>query len=140
MWRVVLSFFCGLCVSALLLGAASVYVFHDVDKDLLGKWNIAFSYLAGEALFFALLVTIGTAILTQFGRMVVGLRPAVPTPKLGFSAGIVIGIVQYPFEFLVRKVADEHYAFWSYAYIVLSIIVPSAIFIAACRRRHDPTS
>jgi hypothetical protein len=140
MWRVVLSFFCGVCVSALLLSAASVYVFHDVDKDLIGKWNIAFGYLAGEVLFFALLVTIGTAILTQISRMVAGLRPALPAPKLGFILGASIGVIQYPFEFLVRKVADKHYDFWSYAYIVLSILIPSALLIAACRRQHDPTS
>jgi len=140
MWRVLLSFFRGVCLSALLLGAVSVYVLHDVDKDLIGKWNIAFRDLAVEVFLFGLLVTLGTSILTQIGRMVAGLRPAVPAPKLGFNWGASIGLVQYPFEFLVRKVADEHYAFWSYAYIVLSILVPSAVFIAACRRQHDPTS
>jgi len=140
MWRVVLSFFRGVCLSALLLGAVSVYVFHDVDRDLIGKWNIAFRYLAGEVLLFGLLVTLGTTILTQIGRIVAGLRSAVPAPKLGFILGASIGVIQYPFESLVRKVADEHYAFWSYAYIVLSILVPSTIFIAACRKQHDATS
>jgi hypothetical protein len=139
MWRVVLSFFCGVCLSALLLGAISVYVFHDVDKDLVGKWNIAFRYLAGEVLLFGLLVTLGTAILTQIGRMVAGLRSTVPAPKLGFILGASIGLVQYPFEFLVRKLADEHYNFWSYAYIALSILVPSAVFVAASRKQHLPS-
>jgi uncharacterized membrane protein SpoIIM required for sporulation len=138
MWRVVLSFFRGVCLSALLLGAVSVYVFHDVDKDLIGKCNIAFRYLAGEVLFFGLLVTLGTAILTQIGRMVAGLRPAVPPTKLGFIVGVSVGLVQYPFEFLVRKVANEHYDFWIYTYIGLSILVPFAVFIAACRKPHPP--
>jgi hypothetical protein len=124
----------------LLLSAVSVYVFHDLDKQLIGKWDLAFRDLAGEVLVFALMVARGTAVLTQIGRMVAGLRPAVPTPKLGLIAGASIGLVQYPFEFLLPNVADEQCDFWIYAYIVLSILASSAVFMAACRRQDVPAS
>jgi hypothetical protein len=138
MWGLVLSFFRGICLSALLLSAVSVYVFHDVEKQLIGKWDLAFRGLVEEALLFAILVTLGTAVLTQIGRMVAGFRPAVPPTKLGFIVGASVGLVQYPFEFLVRKVADEHYDFWIHTYIVLAILVPSAVFIVACRKQPPP--
>ena len=138
MWRLIFSFFRGICVSALVLSAASVYLFHDVDKQLIGKWDLAFRGLVEEVLIFAILVTLGTAVLTQIGRMVAGIRPAVPLTKLGFIVGAAVGLVQYPFEFLVRKVAAEHYDFWIYTYIALSILVSSVVFIAACRKQPTP--
>jgi hypothetical protein len=109
MWWLVLSFFRGICLSALLLRAVSVYVFHDAEKQLIGKWDLAFRGLVEEVLLFAILATLGTAVLTQIGRMVAGFRPAGPPTKLGFIVGASVGLVQYPLEFLVRKVADEHY-------------------------------
>jgi hypothetical protein len=135
MWLLILNFCRGILLSGVLLSAVSVYIFHDVDKELIGKWNIAFRGLLGELFLFGFFVALGTAVLTQLGRLIGNLRPAVPSPKLGFIVGIGVILAQYPVEYLIRKIALERYGFGLDLYIILSMVIPSAVFIEACRRQ-----
>jgi hypothetical protein len=59
MWRLILNFYRGFLLSGIFLNAVAVYIFHDVDKELIGKWNIAFRDLLGELLLFGLFAAIG---------------------------------------------------------------------------------
>jgi len=135
MWRLILSFCRGILLAGVLLNAVSVYIFHDVDKELIGKWNIAFRDLLGELFLFGLFVVLGTAMLTQLGRLLAKLRPAVPSPKLGFFVGICVILAQYPVEYLIRKISLTRYGFGLDLYIILSMVIPSVVFIVACRRQ-----
>ena len=44
-------------VAVLPVNAVSVYVLHDVDKDRVGRWNLAFLELCEEFLIFSALAT-----------------------------------------------------------------------------------
>ena len=54
----------------------SVYIFHDVDKEMVGQWDLVFIGLAVEALIFSVGITILAITLTH-------LRQVVPNPKVG---------------------------------------------------------
>ena len=122
------------------MNAVSVYIFHDVDKELIGKWNIAFRDLLGELLLFGFLVVLVAGALTQLGRLIAKLRPAVPSPKLGFIVGVCVALAQYPVEYITRKIAVEHYSFGLDLYIILSVVIPSVVFIVACRKQQRSTT
>jgi len=140
MWRFVLSLFLGILASTLALSALAVYAFHDVDAEMFGKWDVAFVELVLEFLLFSIAITLGSGVLTYLGRFIFCRRSLAPTQKLGLLVGAIIGIVQYPFETVVRLVADEHYDFWSYAYILRSIIVSSVVFTIFCARQGTSSS
>ena len=66
----------GFLLVTLLLGAISVYIFHDVDKEMAGQWDLVFIGLAVEALIFSVGITILAITLTH-------LKQVVPNPKIG---------------------------------------------------------
>jgi hypothetical protein len=47
----------------------SVYIFHDMDKEMAGQRDLAFIGLAVEALIFSLGIIIGAITLTYLGRI-----------------------------------------------------------------------
>jgi len=134
MWRVTLNYYRGILVSALSLNLVIVYIFHDVDQDLVGKWNKAFEYLAVETLIWAFLIALATLLLTQAGRIVIGLRPGVPPSKLGTAVGLVVGFTQYIWDFLMRKLTDQHNDLWLFVFMLLAAFTSAAIFVSACRK------
>ncbi|HKE08357.1 MAG TPA: hypothetical protein VKB48_11045 [Candidatus Acidoferrum sp.] len=66
----------GFLLVTLLLGAISVYIFHDVDKEMAGQWDLVFIGLAVEALIFLVGITMLAITLTH-------LKQVVPNPKVG---------------------------------------------------------
>src|SRR2546430_2357046 len=81
--------FCG----ALFSAAISVYVFHDVDKDSIGRWNEAFAGLCAESVWFTVVVGGGVALLTWLGRHLFHLKGYPPRSKLGLFLGIGVGVL-----------------------------------------------
>jgi len=84
MRRAILLFMLGVFCAALFIGAISVYVFHDVDKDEIGHWNEAFAGLSIELVLFTLIIGGGVALLTFLGRHLFHLKGYAPRSKLGF--------------------------------------------------------
>jgi hypothetical protein len=67
MWRVASVFFWGMISTALLTNALSVYVLHDVDRNMIGKWNDAFLQLTFELIILAVITSRVLGILIHFG-------------------------------------------------------------------------
>lgn len=64
MLRTIFLFMLGMFGTGLLNAALSVYLLHDVDKDMIGRWNEAFAGLCGEMVLFTLVIGAGVALLT----------------------------------------------------------------------------
>jgi hypothetical protein len=73
MWRLTSRFFTGMFATPMLTNAAAVYLFHDVDSDRIGKWNLASGELTLEFLIFGLVVAIPFVLLTWIGTRGIGL-------------------------------------------------------------------
>jgi hypothetical protein len=117
----------GILSAALLLSAVSVYLFHDVDKDMIGRWNEAFAGLCTESVLFALIVGGGVTLLTLLGRHLFHLKGYSPRAKLGFILGIAVTALQYPWDYVGRlafpKLADSSLGLYLMVAIVLCSIV-----------------
>jgi hypothetical protein len=46
----------GVFCTALFSSAITVYIFHDVDKDMTGRWNDAFAGLCTGSVLFTMIV------------------------------------------------------------------------------------
>ena len=89
--------------AALPIAAASVYLLHDVDRDMLGRLNDAFLGLCTESTLFALVVGGAAGLLATLGRSVLHLGGYSPRAITGFFAGIGVTICQYPWDIVARK-------------------------------------
>ena len=67
MWRAIRLLVLGIFCTALFLGAISVYIFHDVDKNKIGHWNEAFADLSIEAVVFSLIISGAVWLLALLG-------------------------------------------------------------------------
>lgn len=127
MRRSILFLMLGIFCTSLFIAAISVYVFHDVDHDQIGRWNEAFARLCVEGVLFTLTVAGPAWLLTLLGQRLFHLRDYSPRPKLGLFLGIGLTIFQYPWEFAGRKLfprlADSFLSFYLIAAIVLCAIV-----------------
>jgi hypothetical protein len=136
MWRAILLFMLGVFCAALLTGAVSVYVFRDVDKELIGHWNEAFAAQCTEAVLFTLIVGCGVAVLTFLGRLVFHLSGCSPRLKLAFLLGVGIALLQYLLDFVSRaalpKLADASLS----AYLIVAIALSSVIIIRDGHRQR----
>jgi hypothetical protein len=121
----------GIFCTALLSDAVSVYIFHDVDKDMIGRWNEAFAGLWGESILFTLAIGVGVAVLTWIGRLIFRFKGHPPRAKLGLFLGVVVSVLQYPWDFVGRV------AFPKFADTFLSVYVIVAIFICSIVIVHD---
>jgi len=123
--------------AAVVTNAVAVYLFHDVDADMIGKWNIAFLGLTLEFFIFGLVLTVSFFLLTWIGTIAFGLRQVALNLKLGLVLGIAVMLVQYPAEFTVRKLSTEHSAdSFLLGYILLSPICCAAIILLSARKSH----
>jgi hypothetical protein len=61
-------------------------------------------------LIFGLVVAIPFVLLTWIGTVVLGLRDVTVNLKLGFVPGIAVTLIQYPAEFIMRKLTPAHSA------------------------------
>jgi hypothetical protein len=118
------SIFClivGIFCTALLGSAVSVYLFHDVDRDMVGRLNEAFLALCIESILFALIVGGAAGLLTALGRLAFRLRGYSPYAMPSFFLGVGVTVLQYPWDFSARKL------FPKLADLSLSIYLAAAI-------------
>jgi hypothetical protein len=94
MWRLAYSFIGAMTIAALPLNAISVYLFHDVDDDRVGQWNLAYLELCGEFLILAAVAGTLVFLLTWIGRILLRLQEIPPSPKLAFFLGVLLILAQ----------------------------------------------
>lgn len=123
MWRAIRSLVLGMFFTALFLGAISVYVFHDVDKDRIGHWNQAFAEFSIEAVLFSLVVGGLAWLLALLGRKLLKLGGYSPAARMGLYLGIAVAVLQYPFEFAARKLVPGRADSALSLYIVLAVLI-----------------
>jgi hypothetical protein len=119
----------GIFCSALFIGAISVYVFHDVDHDKIGHWNEAFANLSIEVIAFSLMISGAVWLLALLGRRLFNLRGFSPRAKIGLYVGIATAVLQYPFEFVGRKLVPNLEESLLYFYLVAAIFLCTAILL-----------
>jgi ABC-type Fe3+ transport system permease subunit len=119
----------GIFCTFLLSGAVSVYVFHDVDKDMIGHWDEAFAELFKEGIFFTLLISGATALLTLLGRYLLKLNAYSPHGLLGFFLGIGLTAVQYPCDFVARKVFPNFSDILLVLYMIIAVIFCTVVLL-----------
>lgn len=128
MWRSILLLILGIFCSALFIGAISVYVFHDVDQDKIGYWNEAFANLSIEVVAFSLMISGAVWLLALLGRLF-NLRGFSPRAKIGLYVGIATAVLQYPFEFVGRRLVPNLAESLLYFYLVATIFLCTAILL-----------
>src|ERR1700733_5486766 len=122
MLRSILSLTLGVFSTAILIAAISVYLFHDVDHDQIGRWNQAFAASCFESVLFTLIICGATALLTSLGRYLFHLRDHSPGTALGLFLGIGITVLQYPWDFIARRVFPRFADFSLFVYLVVAIV------------------
>jgi len=127
MFRSIRSLVLGMLCAFLLVGAVSVYIFHDVDQDQVGHWNQAFKGLCIEGVLFSLIIGVPVWLLTFLGRRFFHLKSYSPREMLALVLGISVTVVQYPLEFAVRgflpKLTESFLGLFLIAAIVLCTVV-----------------
>jgi hypothetical protein len=127
--RAVLVLMLGTLCAALSIAAISVYVLHDVDKDQMGRWNEAFAGLCVEFVLFTLIIGAGVALLAFLGRRLFHLKGYSPRPKLAFSLGVGVSVLQYPWEFIGRVLFPKLEDFTLSLYLLVAIVVCSIVIL-----------
>ena len=115
--------------TGLLNAALSVYLLHDVDKDMIGHWNEAFAGLCGEMVLFTLVIGAGVALLTWIGRHLFHLKGYSPRAKLGLFLGVGVSVLQYPWDFAGRATFPEFADAFLIAYMIVAIFVCSIVIV-----------
>ena len=129
MRRSILLFMLGIFCTALLSDAVSVYIFHDVDKDMIGHWNEAFAGLCPEIVLFTLIIGGGVALLTLLGRRLFHLKGYSPRAKSGLFLGIGVTVLQYPWDFVGRTLFPKFADACLSIYLVLAIALCSIVIV-----------
>ena len=120
--------------------AVAVYWLHDVDADLVGRWNLAYRDLTLEVLVFSVVVASCFLLLTWIGKVVFRLRQITKNFKLGLFLGAAVTCLQYPAEFAVRKLTTTHSSdTFLLAYLLLSPVCCAAIVLLDSHKRRPAT-
>jgi len=130
MRRAILLFMLGVFCAALFGGAISVYIFHDVDKDAIGRWNEAFAGLCMEFVLFTLIIGAGVALLVFLGRTLFRLKGYSPRLKLVFPLGIGVSVLQYPWDFIGRALFPTLSDFFLALYLLVAIVVCAIVIVS----------
>ncbi len=125
----ILLFISGIFSSALLISAISVYILHDVDRDQIGHWNEAFAGLAQESILFALFIGAAVALLTALARKFLKLTRSSPRPVLGAVLGMCIPLIQYPWDYAVRKELPALAQLSLICYLVFATAICTALLV-----------
>lgn len=129
MRRAILLLMLGTFCTDLFVAGISVYIFHDVDRDMIGRWNEAFAGLCTESVLFTLVVGGGVAFFTWPGRLFLHLKGHSPRSKVGVFLGMGVTIFQYPWDFVGRmafpKLADSSL----YPYLIVAIVLCSVVLV-----------
>ena len=116
----------------------SVYLLHDVDKDLVGRWNLAFFELCEEFLFFGLIVT-GLFLFSLWcGRALLRI-PTSPNYILAFFMGVLLILLQYPIEVAGRMVLPSSVDLVRGLYLLLRPMFCAVLFLIKSRTATGPT-
>jgi hypothetical protein len=132
MWRIAYSFFGGLMITVLPVNFISVYLLHDVDKDRMGRWNLAFLELCQEFLLFGLVVTGLFLFFLWCGRALLRI-PASSNYVLAFFMGVLVIVVQYPVERAGRAVFQSRDDIVLNLYLLLSPLFCAVLFLLKSR-------
>jgi hypothetical protein len=119
----------GIFCTALFVAAISVYIFHDVDHDKIGRWNEAFAGLGAESVLFTLIVGAPVGLLTLLGRHIFHLRGYSARPMLGLFLGIGVTAFQYPWDFAGRKVFPKSADSSLFFYLVVAIVICTVVLL-----------
>jgi hypothetical protein len=119
----------GILCAAVAISTISVYVFHDVDQDMIGHWNLAFAGLCEESGMFALIIAIPVSILTYLGRHALNIKSYAPRAKLALILGIGVTVLQYPWEFAARKVVPQLADSAISIYLIVAIVACTFILL-----------
>lgn len=139
MWRLTSSFFIGMLTTAMFTNAVAVYLLHDVDADRMGRLNLAYWELAEEFLMFAVIVAALFLLFAWIGNLVFRLRDTSPNFRLGLLLGVGVILIQYPAEFMVRRVTGRPADTFLLGYLLLSPVLCAAINLLN-GYRHRTTS
>ncbi len=116
----------GLSGTALLIAAISVYLLHDVDQEQMSHLNAAFAGLFLESVLFGLIIGGLTGLLVLLGRFFLRRTSHSPRAMLALSLGIGVALIQYPWDFTIRK------AFPKFADLSLGgYLIAATVFCAA---------
>jgi hypothetical protein len=129
MRRSILLLMLGTFCTALFSSALSVYVFHDVDKSMVGHWNQAFVGSCTEGVLFTLIVGGGVALLALPGRLLFNLKRYSPRAKLGLLLGIGVTVLQYPWDYFGRATLPKFADSLLGVYLIVAIVFCSVALI-----------
>ena len=110
----------------------SVYLLHDVDKERVGRWNLAFFELFEEFLLFSLVVTGLFLFFLWCGRALLRI-PASSNYVLAFSMGVLVILLQYPIEVGGRAVLPAWEDVVLTLYLLLSPLICAVVFLIKSR-------
>ena len=137
MWRLASRLFLGIAVASILTNALAVYVLHDVDADRLENLNLAYRELMLEFLVFAIVFTATFLLFGWIVSLILRLRIVNSSSIFSFVLGMAVILIQYPAEYLVRKLNADHTSDrFLLGYLLLTPVCCVAIvFLDAHRRR-----
>jgi hypothetical protein len=136
MWRVVSRFAAGLLATVLPVNAISVYILHDVDKDRVGRWNLAFFKLCEEFLIFSVLASVLFLLCLWVGRALLR-KPLSPDYVLAFWLGVAVILVQYPIELAARALLPSWKDTLLLLYPLLSPLFCAILFLWKGRKTQE---
>ena len=119
----------GLFCTSLMVSVVSVYLFHDVDREMIGRWNEALAASCFEGILFTLIITIPVWLLTFLGQRLLHLTGNSPRLNLALLVGIGIAILQYASEVLARIATPNFVDFVRLIYLMVSIVLCTVVLL-----------
>jgi len=129
MRRSILLLTLGILCTFFVVAAISVYIFHDIDREMVGHLNEAFTGLCAEGILFTLIISAPVWLLTFLGRHLFHLTGYSPRAKLSLLLGIGITAFQYPWEYLARLAIPRLVDSALSSYLIISIILCTVILL-----------
>jgi hypothetical protein len=139
MWRITNRFFGGMMIAVLIVNFISVYLLHDVDKDRVGRWNLAFFELCAEFLLFGLVVTALFLLFLWCGRALFR-TPVSPNYVLAFFMGVLVILLQYPVDLASRVLLPSRADLILTVYPLLSPLFCAGILLLKSRATPGQTT
>jgi hypothetical protein len=103
MLRLTIWFYVGMLLTALLVNALSVYVFHDVDQEMIGHWNAAYFLLDVEFAIMSFIISGFLLLFISVGRKFFYRHGGPLNIRLGIMLGIGTILFQYAFDMAARS-------------------------------------
>jgi hypothetical protein len=136
MWKTTQLLALGTLCGAVLVSVFAVYVFRDFDPSTDGAANVAFVSLCHESFWYAVIVSIGAAILIWPARIVLRLKGYSPRWRFCLLLGFGIALVQYVGEYAWRRLVPGDADRFRTGYMIFSIVFPAIAVICDCFRER----